>query len=314
MELTLGSLVNGWLVRWRRVPPATQRGSRLTMEPAWRRRKKIGGPEAGGPPIDGWACELTGWAKPALLSPHGCQRPVRTLPNHDAGRRSAVRYAVALVEPPRVGVGIAWTLVLAIGVRIVKRAIAGFGHRLLCQGTCHAGCRHHGQSGRRAHKPVSRHRIPPCEGPEGDNPVRPVRIPCRTSHTSVTTATPSPGSTPGAIMAGLAADLLDEMDAFDANAALDRLDHVVDRKTGDRHRRQRFHLDACRTGDLDGGADDAAGQFFVWRDVEGDLGQRQRVAQRDEFRGALGRHDAGDAGGAQHVALFGVSGDDQIER
>ena len=44
------------------------------------------------------------------------------------------------------------------------------------------------------------------------------------------------------------------MKAFDANAALDRLDHVVDRQTRDRHRGQRLHLDAGRAGDLDSGA------------------------------------------------------------
>src|SRR5882724_11901097 len=103
-------------------------------------------------------------------------------------------------------------------------------------------------------------------------------------------------STFRAIMTGLAAYFLDQMNAFDANAALHRLDHVVDRKTSDRHRRQRFHLDAGWAGDLDGGADDAAGQFFVGRDVERDLRQRQRMAKRYQVRSALRRHDAGDTG------------------
>jgi hypothetical protein len=40
-------------------------------------------------------------------------------------------------------------------------------------------------------------------------------------------------------------------------------------------------------------------------------GQCQGVAQRDEVAGLLGRHDAGDAGNAQHVALFGGAGFDE---
>jgi len=35
----------------------------------------------------------------------------------------------------------------------------------------------------------------------------------------------------GAIMAGFAAHFFDEVNAFDADAALDRLDHVVNRQT-----------------------------------------------------------------------------------
>src|SRR4051812_41394055 len=71
-----------------------------------------------------------------------------------------------------------------------------------------------------------------------------------------------PRSGLGAIMSGLAALFLDEVDALDADAAFDRLDHVVDRETRHRHRRQRLHLDAGRPGDLDGGADGAAGHFL----------------------------------------------------
>src|SRR5882757_6311595 len=37
------------------------------------------------------------------------------------------------------------------------------------------------------------------------------------------------------------------------------------------------------------------------------------MAERDQFAGALGRHDAGDARGAEHVALLGIAGQHQIE-
>src|SRR4051812_13762441 len=86
-----------------------------------------------------------------------------------------------------------------------------------------------------------------------------------------------------AIMAGLAALLLDEVDALDADAALDRLHHVVDGEAGNRYRGERFHLDAGRAGDFHRGPDDAPRQLAVRLDVERDLRQRQRMAKRDQF-------------------------------
>ena len=44
------------------------------------------------------------------------------------------------------------------------------------------------------------------------------------------------------------------------------------------------------------------------RDIDLDLADRKRVAERDQLVGLLGRHDAGDAGGAKHVAFLGVAG------
>jgi hypothetical protein len=72
-------------------------------------------------------------------------------------------------------------------------------------------------------------------------------------------------------VAGIAADLLDQVNAFDADAALDRLDHVVDRQARDRDRGQRLHLDAGRARHLDAGADDAAGQLGIGCDIDRDL-------------------------------------------
>ena len=108
-----------------------------------------------------------------------------------------------------------------------------------------------------------------------------------------------------------AAALLDEADVGDRHAAVDGLGHVVDGEAGDRDGGQRLHLDAGLAGDLGRGADAKAGEVVVGVDVDGDLGERQRVAERDQLVGALGRHDAGDARGADHVALLGVAGADQ---
>ena len=57
-----------------------------------------------------------------------------------------------------------------------------------------------------------------------------------------------------------------------------------------------------------------AGQCRVRLDVDGDLGQQQRVAERDQLVRLLGRHDAGDARGAEHVALLGVAVEDHVQR
>src|SRR3954453_21734775 len=198
------------------------------MEPAWFGRAKKSADRMAA--VRRSIAEVADCANPGLPSLHGRLGSVGAL-FHDAVRLRAARHGAALVEaqPGVTGIGIARTLVLAIGVRIVERAIAGFAHGLL--GRC--GSRHHRQRSRRTKKPVDRHRIPPCEGPEGCNPARTARIPRRASHTPVTTAPPVSSSS-GAIMPGFAADFLDEMDAFDANAALNRLDHVVDREAGDR--------------------------------------------------------------------------------
>src|SRR6185437_10090441 len=87
----------------------------------------------------------------------------------------------------------------------------------------------------------------------------------------------------GAVMAALAAALFDEPDALDAHAALHRFHHIVDRETGDRHRSQRFHLDAGLPRYPDLGAHGDAGQLGVGLQLELDLRQRQRMAQRDQF-------------------------------
>src|SRR5262249_14987438 len=72
------------------------------------------------------------------------------------------------------------------------------------------------------------------------------------------------GSLLGLIRSRFAAALGDEANAFDAHAALDRLDHVVDGETGDRHCGQRLHLDPGAAADLHGGADLEGGRRAGW--------------------------------------------------
>src|SRR5580700_4568545 len=108
-------------------------------------------------------------------------------------------------------------------------------------------------------------------------------------------------------MAGPATAFFDQPDSFDAHAALDRFHHVIDGETGDRYCGQRFHLNAGLAGDLDAGFDDDARQLGVRRDVDLDLRDGERVAERDQFVRAFGRLNAGDAGYAEHIALLGVT-------
>lgn len=108
-------------------------------------------------------------------------------------------------------------------------------------------------------------------------------------------------------MAGLAAFLLEEANAFHGHAAVDGLAHVVDGEQAHLHSGEGFHLDA---GAADGfGGDGAAdGVIALDGEVGGDAGQGDRVTQGDQVGGALGALDRGDPGDADHVALLVVAG------
>src|SRR4029079_10606133 len=75
---------------------------------------------------------------------------------------------------------------------------------------------------------------------------------------SATLSNAAIGSSSRPEYAGLAAALLDQSDPLDVRATLDRLDHVVNGEARDRHRGQRFHLDAGVAFHLHGRADDKA--------------------------------------------------------
>ena len=87
-----------------------------------------------------------------------------------------------------------------------------------------------------------------------------------------------------------------------------RLDHVVDRERRDAGRRQRFHLDAGLPARLRRGDDaDRVALRRSGSKSTSRLGQRDRMAERDQLGRLLGRHDAGDARRRQHVALGRVA-------
>ena len=49
-------------------------------------------------------------------------------------------------------------------------------------------------------------------------------------------------------------------------------------------------------------------------DIDFDLGERERMTERNEAVRALGGHDAGEPRGAQHVAFHRIAFEHQVER
>ena len=106
-------------------------------------------------------------------------------------------------------------------------------------------------------------------------------------------------------MPALAAGLLDQVDLAQLHALIHGLAHIVDGEQRGRNAGQSFHFHA---GHADGpdGAHGLYGLLFGQKvKIHSQLAQRQRMAQGDQLAGALGRHDACNAGHAQHVALLG---------
>ena len=116
------------------------------------------------------------------------------------------------------------------------------------------------------------------------------------------------------IIARFAAGLFGQHDLLDPHGAVDGLEHVVDGEAGDGYGGQRLHLDAGFAQNLGRRGDAQAGQGLVRGDVDLDLGEVERVAERDQFVRALGREDSGDAGGGEDVALFGLARKAKRER
>ena len=115
-------------------------------------------------------------------------------------------------------------------------------------------------------------------------------------------------------LAALAAGLRDQPDGADLDAPLDALDHVVDRQRGDARRRQRLHLDPGRAGrgGLRPHPEHARGAVRRHRDDE--VGQGQRVAERDQVARPLAAHHAGELGDAEDVALRPAAVDHEAHR
>ena len=98
--------------------------------------------------------------------------------------------------------------------------------------------------------------------------------------------------------------LFKQLHIGDDHAPVDGFAHVVNGQQSQLDGGQGFHLDAGLADGFNGGtADDAVG-LFVGIELNGDPCQRQWMAQRNQIAGFFGRHDAGDARDAEHIALF----------
>lgn len=115
-------------------------------------------------------------------------------------------------------------------------------------------------------------------------------------------------------MPRLAAFLFDQTHAFDAHSPIDGFAHVVDGQQTDGNRCQRFHLDtgAPKAFGGDRAVDGAVG--VVDGEFGGDAGQTDRMAQRDQVAGALGRLNRGNAGDTENIAFLGRAVANQGQR
>src|SRR5262249_26880662 len=77
---------------------------------------------------------------------------------------------------------------------------------------------------------------------------------------------------------------------------------------------QRLHLDAGLAACLDFSVERQAGQGGVRLDVDGDTGQKEGMAKRNQLMRTLRRHDPGDARRAKHIAFLHVALEDEVER
>ena len=105
-------------------------------------------------------------------------------------------------------------------------------------------------------------------------------------------------------MSALAAGLFHQMDLAQLHALIHGLAHVIDGEQGGGNAGQGLHLHAGHAAGLDRAASFHGPALGQQVKLDLHLGQRQRVAQGDQLAGALGGHDAGYPGHAQHIALF----------
>src|SRR4028119_534843 len=81
-----------------------------------------------------------------------------------------------------------------------------------------------------------------------------------------------------------------------------------------RARATRRHPGAGLARHPDFGGDPHARQALVEGAIDRNLGEQERMAQRDQLVRALRRHDAGEARGAEHIPLLRVPAQDDLDR
>jgi len=105
------------------------------------------------------------------------------------------------------------------------------------------------------------------------------------------------------------AEFFQQADRFDHHPAIHRLAHVIDGEQGDAGGGERLHFDAGAAKSFRHGAAfngmGAAILGFIQTEVDGDFGQRNGMAERDQVSGAFCRHDACQSGDTKNVAFVG---------
>ena len=94
------------------------------------------------------------------------------------------------------------------------------------------------------------------------------------------------------------------MDLAQLHPLIHGLAHIVDGQQRGGNTGQGLHLNAGDAAGLDGAAGLHRPALRQQFELDLHLGQRQRMAQRDQLAGALGGHDASHAGYAQHIAFL----------
>jgi hypothetical protein len=115
-------------------------------------------------------------------------------------------------------------------------------------------------------------------------------------------------------IAAIAPMLFYDADIGHHHAPVDRLAHVVNGQEADLHGSERLHLDPGLAHGFHLRRAVHAVLRLIGLEIDGHARERQRMAQRHQVAGALGAHDGGDAGDAQHVAFPGAAGGDDGQR
>ena len=100
----------------------------------------------------------------------------------------------------------------------------------------------------------------------------------------------------------------------DLDALLHSLHHVVHGQGGDTRRDERLHLDPGGSDDRSLRTDAQRRGGPIRRDRHDEVGQAERVAERNQVGRPLAAHHPGDLGHREHVPLRAAAVDDQAQR
>ena len=105
-------------------------------------------------------------------------------------------------------------------------------------------------------------------------------------------------------MPGFASGFFQEMDVTNSHPPVNRFAHVIDREECNLYGGECFHFYAGLIAGFGGGQ--AINDVFAFSGFEFDInmGDGNRMAERDEFRGFLGRHYAGNTRNTEYIAFF----------